>query len=50
MIKSNGDTQIVLDFDLKVVRQCLVVDTFEHPTPMKNAAQLYSHKGLRYSR
>ncbi len=59
MIKFDGNscTQIVLDFDFKVVRQCLVVqchwlvvDMFEHPTPVKTTAQLYSLKGLKYSR
>ncbi len=45
MIKSHGIscTQIVLDFDLKVARQCLIFpchwlidDMFEHPTPMNS--------------
>ncbi len=45
MIKSDGNscTQIVLDFDLKVITQCLVVpchwlivDMFEHPTLMNS--------------
>jgi hypothetical protein len=57
MIKSNANscTQILLDFDLKVIRQCLVIPchwlivvTFEHPTAMKTAVHLYSRKGFKY--